>query len=299
MRKVVKARSPKAAAILGTIVHIYSRVAITHSLRNLASTVLHFHFCCLFFGVLETSHTGLTRYLCAFLQTYLKYQFGKLYWLRNVRSYRVGVHPRQHDGLLTLFCCAVHYADYLKRENKPMRIVSIRWQIIRTNDDFQTSRTTLCRCVVVQICPLFDLHGVMTFLSPDKRHFATGWSGQKEIDQVLSRGTAPTQCAQSKALYSKWVEWVRLSGGRLGPAGAHTTSAVSRFLPILTELTELTNILSTMFATAVKVLPNSLTTLYCIMFNSLLLMWRLLQRIINQRTWNFNPFELKLEDGNR
>lgn len=84
-----------------------------------------------------------------------------------------------------------------------MRIESIRWQIIRTNDDFQTSRTTLCRCVVVQICPLFDLHGVMTFLSPDKRHFATGWSGQKEIDQVLSRGTAVTQCAQSKALYSK------------------------------------------------------------------------------------------------
>lgn len=127
--------------------------------------------------------------------------------------------------LLALFCCAAHYADYLKRENKPMRTESIRWQIM-TNDDFQTSRRTLCRCVVVQICPLFDLHGVMTFLSPDKRHFATGWSGQKEIDQVLSRGTAPTQCAQSKALYSKWVEWVRLSGGRLRPAGAHTVQSL-------------------------------------------------------------------------
>lgn len=65
--------------------------------------------------------------------------------LISCRSTKTSLVSATARCLLTLFCCAVHYADYLQRENKPMRTESIRWQIIRTNDHFQTSRTTLCK----------------------------------------------------------------------------------------------------------------------------------------------------------
>lgn len=207
MRKVVNARSPKAAAILGNdCTQIqpgsHNTPLKKSSFNGITLSFLLFVLRC-FGNIVYRPNQILVGFLADVSEVPVWQSLAEKCSLISCWSTKTSLVSATARCLLTLFFCAVHYADYLKRENKPMRIVSIRWQIIRTNDDFQTSRTTLCRCVVVQICPLFDLHGVMTFLSPDKRHFATGWSGQKEIDQVLSRGTAPTQCAQSKALYSK------------------------------------------------------------------------------------------------